>query len=408
MGILGKELVYSMVLMLGALTFGYVMSYNALAILDMKDKWGIDTGSTEATFFNSIVSLTAIPGTMVPPFLLKFFGRKPTTAVIACFGAFSWSLLLTLRKEYFWFGIVVRGLLGVTIGAFSSIIPMYIVELAPQGASGFFGSLNQLGIAIGIVIVYLVGNWCDWRWTAVGGLIITVLLAILIWFIPESPAVASELNKVEQPKGNIFQKQYGKPLFVCMMLMVFQQFCGINAILTNLAQLFKDVGVDLDLGISSAISSLAQVISVFIGAMLVDKLGRRLCWCLSLGLMVISLTLYSIQCKVHMPSWLSIIFIFFFLLAFGLGAGAIPWFIVSEMFDTSVRPTAQSIVSATNWTFAFIVMTIYPYLKKGMEDFGCFILFAVISLIGVGFGLIYIPADPKPQSIIDAPLVADS
>ena len=101
MGILGKELVYSMVLMLGALTFGYVMSYNALAILDMKDKWGIDTGSTEATFFNSIVSLTAIPGTMVPPFLLKFFGRKPTTAVIACFGAFSWSLLLTLRKEYF-------------------------------------------------------------------------------------------------------------------------------------------------------------------------------------------------------------------------------------------------------------------------------------------------------------------
>ncbi|OHT16959.1 major facilitator superfamily transporter [Tritrichomonas foetus] len=407
MGLCGKELLYSFVLMFGAFTFGYVMSYPALALLDMEDKGMVDSKSTAATFFNSITALCAIFGTFVSAFLLKFFGRKPTTAIIACFGTFSWSLLLTLRKEYFWFGIVVRGLCGLTIGAFSSIIPMYIVELAPAGASGFFGSLNQLGIATGIVIVYLVGNWADWRWTAVGGMFFTVFLSIAVWFIPESPAVTNgNANSNDQPKGNIMQKQYALPLFVCVMLMVFQQFCGINAILTNLADLFKTAGVNIEAGIASAISGSAQVISVFIGAVLVDKLGRRLCWCLSFGGMVISMGLYATSLKVEMPSWLPIVIVFLYLLAFGLGAGAIPWFIVSEMFDTSVRPIAQSIVSASNWILAFTVMTVFPYMREALTDFWCFILFTAFSVGGIIFGMFYV-GDPKPAA--DAtPLITDA
>lgn len=397
MGLLGKELVYALVLMLGSLTFGYIISYPALALLDIEDKMGIKHDSAQGTLFNAISSLTAIAGTFCSALLLRYFGRKPSTAVVACFGTFSWSLLLTVRKEYFFFGIIVRGLLGLAMGAYSSLIPMYIVELAPEGASGFFGSLNQLGIATGIVIVYLVGNWCDFRWTAVVGMAITILQSIIVWFIPESPAVSNQSKDDEKPKGNIFQKRYIRPLFVCVMLMVFQQFCGINAILTNLATLFKNAGVDLQAGIASAISGTAQVVSVFIGAILVDKLGRKLCWNLSFGLIVVSLALYSTSLKVTMPNWLPIAIIFLYLLAFGLGAGAIPWFIVAEMFDTPVRPMAQSIVSASNWILAFTVMMIFPYMENAFTDFWCFIIFMIVSIFSVIFGFVFI-TNPQPDT----------
>lgn len=402
MGICCKELIYAGVLVLGSITFGYVISYPALALLDIEDKWGIDSKSTQATFYNSIAALIAIFGTMVCAFLLKFFGRRPTTSIIACFGTLSWGLLLTVRKEYFWFGIVCRGLLGLTIGAFSSIIPMYIVELAPSDVSGFFGSLNQLGIAFGIVIVYLVGNWCDFRWTSVVGMCFTIALSILVWLIPESPAVKAANAEVQnEPKGNIWQKQYRLPLFVCIMLMVFQQFCGINAILTNLADLFQTAGVDIQAGIASAISSMAQVFSVFIGALLVDKFGRRFCWSISFILIVVSLALYAASLKVNMGSVFPIIIVFLYLLAFGLGAGAIPWFIVAEMFDDSVRHIAQSIVSASNWTLAFLVMTVFPYMREKLTDFWCFIIFMIISAGSVVFGLIYVK-NPQPA---DQPLL---
>lgn len=402
MGICCKELIYAVVLTLGSMDFGYVISYPALALLDIEDKWGIDSKSAQATFFNSIAALIAIFGTFVCAFLLKYFGRRPTTSIIACFGTLSWGLLLTVRKNYFWFGIVCRGLLGLSIGAFSSIIPMYIVELAPPDVSGFFGSLNQLGIAFGIVVVYLVGNWCDFRWTSVVGMCFTIVLSIAVWLIPESPAIQNQAAEVQnEPKGNIWQKKYAKPLYVCVMLMVFQQFCGINAILTNLADLFQTAGVNLEAGIASAISSMAQVVSVFIGALLVDKLGRKLCWALSFGLIVISLALYAASLKVNMGSIFPIIVVFIYLLAFGLGAGAIPWFIVAEMFDTDVRHVAQSIVSASNWTLAFIVMTVFPFMREAITDFWCFIIFMIISALSVVFGWIYIQ-NPKPA---DQPLL---
>ena len=90
------------------------------------------------------------------------------------------------------------------------------------------------------------------------------------------------------------------------------------------------------------------------------------------------------------PSWFPIVVIFIFLLAFGLGAGPIPWFIVSEMFPPSIRPPAASAVSVSNWTLAFIVIQVFPYMQDAMKDFGCFMLFAVCSFVGTVFGLFYV------------------
>lgn len=291
------------------------------------------------------------------------------------------------------------------MGGFSSIIPMYIVELAPPESSGFYGSLNQLGIALGLVIVYLVGDVCNWKNSALVCMGIDIALTILVWFIPESPAVSKNdqplLEETSTKRESVLQKQYIGRLVQSVMMMVFQQFCGINAILTNLNDLFSKCGLDgISENMASAISGSAQVIAVVFGGFLVDSLGRKIAWSTSFGGISISLLLYALTFKVTFGSdktnsILSIVFIFLFLLAFGLGAGAIPWFIISEIFPTSVRPAAVSIVSASNWILAFTVIEIYPYMEKAMTTFGCMMLFMACSVASTIFGIVYVKKNAR-------------
>ena len=193
MSILCKELVYALVLLLGSLDFGYVIGYPSPALRSMRDKWPGQISDTLLQIFNACPSLFAISGPYICNFILTKFGRRPTTFIIAIFSAISWFLLLLTTPKLIWLGIFIRALCGIGMGAFSSIIPMYIIELAPPAHAAFFGSLNQLGVATGIVACNLVGNWCDWFYTAVVGGALPTLLCFLIWLIPESPAVQEML-----------------------------------------------------------------------------------------------------------------------------------------------------------------------------------------------------------------------
>lgn len=391
--ICGRELVYAIVLMFGAITFGYVIAYPSPAIPQMQKEFHGLT-DFETSFFNAVSSLAAIAGPFITAACLRCIGRRPMTSFIAIFAAISWILMLLVTEERFWFGIIVRALCGVSIGAFSAIIPMYIVELAPPSSTGFFGSLNQLGVATGIFICYIVGTYLDWRPSAIVGASIPACLAALVWLIPESPAVVQQYVAMEDNSTSgcdIWQKKWILPLFVCVMFMFFQQFSGVNAILTNLTTLFESAGVELSPGIASAISSIAQVVSVFIGAVLIEKLGRKVIWIVSFGGITLADLLYALCTRnIIKSTWFPIVVIFLFLLAFGLGAGPIPWFIVSEMFPPSVRPQASSVVSTSNWVLAFLVIEIFPFMENRMGDFGCFMLFAACSLAGTLFGLKYV------------------
>jgi MFS family permease len=319
-----------------------------------------------------------------------------------------------MTARLFWFGIVVRGLLGVSIGSFSALSPVYIVELSPPDATGFFGSLNQLAIASGFVVCPLVAIGLGWRQIAGIGALIVAALIPLVWLIPDSrPELSSG------PKESIFQRQWAAPLIVASLMMVFQQTSGINAILTNLIDLFDSAGIEIDSQVASAITGVAQVVACMCGGFLIQKLGRKIIWIVSLAGMAIADLIYgisrftSIQEKGTFPPWAPIVLIFFFCFAFGLGAGPIPWFIVAELFPPSVRGTAQSIATSVNWLFAFLVMQFWPNVsnaKTGIGEAGTFMLFAGSCAIGAVFGVIFVKnetgSDKKPLIGSAEPIVS--
>jgi MFS family permease len=387
------------------------MGFPSAAIPAMKAEWGEDSVSEIAwTFLNSITALTAIFGPFVTKLLLSpllKFGRRTSCFIIAITGAAFWLIMLGHDQNHFYVGLISRALLGITIGAFSALQPMYIVELAPPDATGFFGTLAQLAVASGFVVVYLVSEWLNWKLTAVVGAVICGALALLVWLVPQSPADTEEATtsvETTEPTESVFSGTYLCPLLVCIGFMFFQQLSGINAILTNLTELFERAKIELSSGYASAITAVAQVIATLSAGFMVEKLGRKFVWILSFGLVTLTDLLFGIA---NWPglgdkfgAWAPIIVIFLNLLGFGLGAGPIPWFIVSEMFPTSVRATAVSIVSTSNWIIAFAVLQAFPSVMSGIGLHGAMIMFSAVSLVGTVFGLFYV----KNPEIVDEKL----
>jgi Na+/melibiose symporter-like transporter len=260
---------------------------------------------------------------------------------------------------------------------------------------------------------YLVGaaggkNAINWHPLIIVPATVSVLLSCLVPLIPESPAYEREKtrrNSFDSADGKLFQKKYAMALLTGSLFSVFQQLTGINAILTNLTKLFSDAGISIEPNLAAAFASFAQIISTFTAGFLMECLGRRIVWLISFGGVCLIDLLYGIVRHDTVKGYLGerssipIIMMFLCYLAFGFGAGPIPWFIVSEMFPDSVRPSATTVCSIVHWVSAFVVIMIFPYLKDALEEWRVFLLFSGCTFFGTVFGLYFIKNPPKQGEI---------
>jgi MFS family permease len=387
----GPALAHTLILCLGSVTFGFILSFPSPAEPQMRTEFP-SVSNNSRTLFNSISSLVAIFG----PFLVNVFlapplqfGRRLSMFAFAVSGAGFWLLLLGTSEKAFWIGIFARALLGITLGTFSALTPIYVVELSPPDLTGFFGSFPQLFIATGVTICYLVGTWVNWRTLAMVGAGIDVALAVLVWWVPESPASPDGGGGGE----NLCAVKWIGRLTVGCLFTIFQQFTGINNIITGLSDLFTKAHVPIPSGYASAIASAAQVIASSLAAAMIAKFGRRPIWVVSFATIVVTDVAYAVsvsplQDKRHIfPSWVPILFIFANQFGFALGAGPIPWFVVAEMFPDFVRPMAVSLSASACWLFTFISIEVSDPLSNTIGDWGTFLIYAAVSGVALVFGI---------------------
>jgi MFS family permease len=405
-----KELGYTFIIALGSLTFGYVMAFNGPMMSEYRpdkcEEFGVcKVSSVAATWFNAIVAIGAIVGSFAAMGLLHPklpLGRRITTFIFSVVGTISWVLYLVVNEDRFWVGILLRFFSGFVIGGFSTVCPMYIVEISPAEATGFFGTIHQLCVAMGFVLLNLFSAWIKtWQNLAPIGAGITALCALLIWVVPEPSKEEVESGAADESSdSSIFSGGNFCQLIICCIMMFFQQFSGINAILTNLKPLLERAHIEgLDSGYSGAISSFAQVIACGIAGALIQSLGRKRVWVLSFGLIAVTDLVYgyldyedshssnhSIGRAVG-----SLVVIFINLLGFGAGAGPIPWFIVPELFPSSIRSLACTIVSVTNWILTFLILYGFDAVKtSSINVYGCMFIFGGCSVIATIFGGFYV------------------
>lgn len=177
------------------------------------------------------------------------------------------------------------------------------------------------------------------------------------------------------------------------MLMFFQQFSGINAVIFFTVDIFKMAGSSLDPNFCSIIVGVVQVLMTFAAAALVERTGRKILLLQSSAVMCLCLAVLGIYFNVKdagkdVSSFglVPLVSLVLFIISFSLGYGPIPWMMMGELLAAEVKGIASSIVVLFNWTSVFIVTKTFPILLTSLGNDFTFWIFAVIMAIGTVYG----------------------
>ncbi|KAG0475840.1 hypothetical protein HPP92_012681 [Vanilla planifolia] len=260
---------------------------------------------------------------------------------------------------------------GVGIGVFSYVVPVFIAEIAPKNLRGGLTALNQAKVGNQELFVdalhRLRGRDADISDEAA-----------------EIHDYIDTLDSLPKPRFvDLFQRKYSLSLIVGVGLMAFQQFGGINGIVFYSTQMFISAGFSSgDLG--NILLGCSQVPIVAIGAILADNCGRKPLLLVSssgtfLGCLLAAIALF-LEGQGQKAGWTSILTLCGILVycgSFGIGMGAIPWIIMSEIFPINVKGMAGSLVTLMNWFGAWTLSFSFNFLMS-WSSWGTFAIFTVV------------------------------
>lgn len=337
---------------------------------------------------------------------------------------------------------------GVGSGAAIVVGPIYISEIAPPGARGFFGAFTQIMTNVGILVTQILGYFWSrgnkWRYIlAVAGVIGLVEL-LGLFFVPESPIWLAERQKstrarqvlqrirgedadidaeiegwnvsadpadpsdeeeslLTHPLASESPKQapvtimravtdpYYRPAIIAVIgVMVAQQFTGINSIVMYSVSLLQSILPTAAALLTVMISAINLVITLACSP-LPDKIGRRKCLLLSItgvGLdsILLALGIYFNQ-KV-----LSSIAALLFVACFAVGLGPVPFILSSELVEPEAVGATQSWALAANWIATFVVAQFFPVVNDALGGRGkVYWIFAVLAGLMGSFIYKFVP-----------------
>ena len=90
-------------------------------------------------------------------------------------------------------------------------------------------------------------------------------------------------------------------------------------------------------------------------------------------------------------SWLSILCLVPYNLAFAVAWGAVPWLAMSELFPLRARRPASSIAVLSNWLLAFAVTKTYYSMSSNLGMQGTYWLFAGCCFFGFVSVFLFMP-----------------
>ncbi|XP_024008595.1 sugar transporter ERD6 isoform X1 [Eutrema salsugineum] len=132
----------------------------------------------EYSMFGSILTLGGLIGAIFSGKVADVLGRKRTMLFCEAFCITGW-LAVAFAQDALWLDCG-RLLLGIGVGLFSYVIPVYIAEIAPKHVRGSFVFANQLMQNCGIALFFIIGNFLPWRLLATVGMIMSRCYNLLI------------------------------------------------------------------------------------------------------------------------------------------------------------------------------------------------------------------------------------
>jgi len=239
---------------------------------------------------------------------------------------------------------------------------------------------------------------------------------VLLWLRGKSYDVTNEQREIEDQVHSEKKLTFSEtvqefktrpvyyPVILAMLLMFFQQFSGINAVVFNAGDIFKGVAGNPGL-VSSLAVGLTQVLATFCGVIMTDVLGRRVLLISGAVIMCVSISVAGAYEYLHYKhhdhiAAMGIAGIVCYNIGFSIGWGALPWLLSSEIIPLRVRGAGVGIATFTNWLLAAIVTGAYKDYQKLVNSYSAFWSFGLICFCAAIFTAIFIP-ETKSKSLED-------
>ncbi|XP_012255645.1 glucose transporter type 1 isoform X3 [Athalia rosae] len=393
-----------------------------------KDRYGEDIEENAVKRLYSVaVSIFAIGG-MLGGFsggmIANRFGRKGGLLLNNVLGIVG-ACLMGCTKIAHSYEILFLGrfIIGVNCGLNTSLVPMYISEIAPLNLRGGLGTVNQLAVTVGLLVSQVLGIeqilGTDKGWPVLLGLAIcpAILQLLLLPFCPESPRYLlitkqweeearkalrrlRASNQVEEDIEEMRAEERAQqaessismtelicsptlraPLVIGVVMQLSQQLSGINAVFYYSTSLFTSSGLTQESAKFATIGIGAIMVGMtLVSIPLMDRTGRRTLHLYGLGGMFIFSIFITIsflikeffgyvQEMIDWMSYLSVVSTLSFVVFFAVGPGSIPWMITAELFSQGPRPAAMSIAVLVNWLANFLVGIGFPSMQTTLDNY---------------------------------------
>lgn len=89
--------------------------------------------------------------------------------------------------------------------------------------------------------------------------------------------------------------------------------------------------------------------------------------------------------------WIPLVCVLIFTVAFSIGVGPIAWLLISELYPLEYRGIGGAITSCFSYLCAFISVKTFVDLEAAFGLHGAFWIYALVSLLGLFFVLIFVP-----------------
>ncbi|MBR1803887.1 MAG: MFS transporter, partial [Muribaculaceae bacterium] len=160
-------------------------------------------------------------------------------------------------------------------------------------------------------------------------------------------------------------------IFVGVMLSVFQQVVGINAVLYFAPRIFDSINMG-DPMAQTVIMGVVNILFTLLAVFTVEKWGRKpLLISGSLGMALGAFGVALFNLVDGLPPILAVISIMAYSASFMFSWGPICWVLISEIFPNTIRGAAVAIAVAFQWIFNFIVSSSFlPMYNMSVGDMG--------------------------------------
>jgi MFS family permease len=208
-------------------------------------------------------------------------------------------------------------------------------------------------------------------------------------------------RNVKHPFRSLLQRRNRPLLAITVLLQMFQQMTGINAIMFYAPVLFTTLGFKADAALYSAvITGGVNALSTLVSVYTVDRVGRRMLL-LDAGVqMFLSLVAMAVVMRIKVTDnsdnldrdWaiMVVVIICNFVSSFAWSWGPLGWLIPSETFPLETRSAGQSISVCANLLFTFVFAQAFLSMLCHLKYF--IFLFSAASVVVMSlFVLLFLP-----------------